>query len=69
MMDLKEKTDKKYRHLIGKRCECYDQDGVKHVGILQFAGTNEFFGWKQVTLSRTPVRHAKLDTLKEYKRD
>lgn len=64
---LKKKTEKRFQHLIGKRCECYDKDGQRHVGVLEFAGTNEFFGWQQVTLNRTPVRHAKLETLKEYK--
>ena len=61
-------TDKEFRHLLGKRVECVDESGKRHVGILEFAGVNKkLHGKFQVTLSRCPVWPVDPNTIKEFK--
>lgn len=65
---LEDRTYDQFKHLLGERCEVLDEKGEKHVGILQFAGKNQTFGFEQVTLSRCPIRNVQMNTLKKYKR-
>lgn len=63
---LKERTDPRFRHLVGKRVECLDQHGRRRVGLLDFAGINDkLHGKFQVTLSRTPIWPVDPKTIKE----
>jgi hypothetical protein len=65
---LRENTEEEFLHLLGKRVECLDSDGKRHVGILSFAGVNDFLhGEFQVTLSRCPIWPVKRESIKEYK--
>lgn len=66
MDTLKERTDKDLQHLVGKKVECLDEKGERRVGVLQFAGVNEFHKNFQVTLSRTPIWPVKKSTIKLF---
>lgn len=66
MIDLKEKSDPLFRHLIGKRVECWDRRGERHVGVLEFAGINDMLhGRFQVTIARCPIWPIDPNTIKE----
>lgn len=66
---LLERTDERFKHLIGKRVECKDKDGKRRVGILDFAGINTLLHGKfQVTLSRCPIWPVNPNTIKEFKK-
>jgi hypothetical protein len=58
-------TDKKFKHLLGKRCSVLGPTG-EIVGILQFAGHNDILNVNQVTLSRMPVFPVDLNSLKLF---
>jgi len=65
---LYERTDDRFKHLIGKRVECKDKDGKRRVGILDFAGVNTLLHGKfQVTISRCPIWPVNPNTIKEVK--
>jgi len=65
---LKEKTDARFKHLIGKKVEFKDDKGMKRVGILEFAGINDLLhGQFQVTASRCPIWPVDPKTINEYK--
>lgn len=67
MKGFKERTDLRFRHLIGERVECLDKKGLRHVGILEFAGINELLhGQFQVTLSRCPIWPVDPATIKKF---
>lgn len=64
---LYDRTDDRFKHLIGKKVQCKDKDGKKVVGVLDFAGINDKLHHKfQVTLDRTPVWPVDPKTIKEY---
>lgn len=61
-------TDRRFRHLLGKRVEFIDQCGKRRVGILDYAGINsKLHGMFQVTISRCPVWPVDPNTIKEFK--
>lgn len=61
-------TDRRFKHLLGKRVECIDELGNRRVGILDFAGINsKLHGKFQVTLSRCPIWPVDPNTIKEFK--
>lgn len=65
---LAETTDKRFKHLLGKKVEFKDDKGVRHVGTLEFAGINELLHSQfQVTASRCPIWPVDPKTIKEYK--
>ncbi len=65
---LAEVTDKRFKHLLGKKVEFKDAKGERHVGTLEFAGINELLhGQFQVTASRCPIWPVDPKTIKEYK--
>jgi hypothetical protein len=64
---LYDRTDDRFKDLIGKKVQCLDKDGKKRVGTLDFAGINEKLHNKfQVTLSRTPIWPVNPKTIKLY---
>jgi hypothetical protein len=64
---LYDRTDDKFKPLIGKKAQCLDKDGKKRVGVLEFAGVNDNLHHKfQVTLSRTPIWPVDPKTIKLY---
>ena len=64
---LKDRSDKKFQHMIGKRVEFKTLDGKRHVGVAEFIGHNDTLGFDQVTIDRTPVRKPNFKTLKLVK--
>lgn len=68
MNSLEERTEDRFKPLLGKRIECLDSKGVRRVGILDFAGVNELLhGEFQVTISRCPIWPVDRDSIKEVK--
>lgn len=68
MATLEERTDPRFKHLLGKRVEFVDKKGKKHYGILEFAGINDLLhGQFQVTASRCPIWPVDPNSIKEYK--
>lgn len=66
---LYDRTDDRFKPLIGKRVQCIDKDGNKRVGILNFAGINDLLHNKfQVTISRCPIWPVDPKTLKLYEK-
>lgn len=64
---LYDRTDDRFKDLIGKKVQCVDKDGKKRVGTLDFAGINYKLHNKfQVTLSRTPIWPVNPKTIKLY---
>lgn len=64
---LYDRTDDRFKDLIGKRVQCINKDGKKVVGILDFAGINYKLHNKfQVTINRTPFWPVNPKTLKLY---
>jgi len=62
---LKQRTDKRFKHLIGTRIQCVDKTGKTRMGILEFAGINTMFhGQFQVTIDRCPIWPINPDTIK-----
>lgn len=60
------RTDERFRHLLGKRVECIDENGQRWVGQLWFAGINHNLrGAFQVTVNRTPLWPADPNTIKQ----
>lgn len=65
---LHERTDDRFKHLIGKKVQCVDKHGKTRVGNLDFAGINHKLHKKfQVTLTRCPIWPVDPKTIKEYK--
>lgn len=66
MNGFKERSDKRFQHLIGKKVEVMCK-GEKWIGILTFAGINDkVHGKFQVTLNRTPLWPVNPNTIKEH---
>lgn len=64
---LYDRTENRFKHLIGKKVQCLDKEGKKRVGVLDFAGINDKLHHKfQVTLSRTPIWPVDPKTIKLY---
>jgi hypothetical protein len=64
---LFQRTDPRFRPLLGKRVECLDSEGRRRVGILDFAGINaKLHGRFQVTISRCPIWPVDPETIKEF---
>ena len=61
-----ERSDPKYKHLIGKQIELMYKK-KKWVGIARFIGINDFHKQFQVTLDRTPLWPVDPSTIKERK--
>lgn len=67
-MSLAERTDPRFKHLLGKTVQCRDGKGELHVGQLEFAGVNDLLHGKfQVTLSRCPIWPVDPNSVVEYK--
>jgi len=64
---LKDRSDKKFRHMIGKRVEFKTKAGKLHRGTVEFVGHNDLLGFDQITIDRTPIRHPDFKTLKLLK--
>ena len=63
---LYERTDDRFKHLIGKRVECLNSEGKRMVGVLDFAGINNLLHHKfQVTINRTPIWPVDPKTIEE----
>lgn len=64
---LYDRTDDRFKHLIGKKVQCKNKDGKKVVGILDFAGINDKLHHKfQVTIGRMPIWPVDPKTIKPY---
>lgn len=63
---LKTNTDPRFKHLLGKKVEFISQ-GVRYIGILDFAGINHLHGQFQVTATRTPIWPVDPETIKLFK--
>lgn len=65
-MDLKERSDPKFRHLVGKKIE-FMSEGVRHVGVVDFIGVNTLLHNQfQITIDRTPIWPVDSKTIKLY---
>lgn len=60
-----EKTDPRFRKLLGKRVSILHPQGHTLVGILNFAGINPLHGKFQATISKMPVWPVDPKTIKE----
>lgn len=64
---LYDRTDDRFKHLIGKKVQFINKDGKKVVGVLDFAGINNKLHHKyQVTLDRTPFWPVDPKTIKVH---
>ena len=64
---LYDRTDDRFKHLIGKKVKCLNKDGKKVVGVLDFAGINDnLHNQFQVTIGRMPVWPVDPKTIKPY---
>ena len=62
---LYDRTDDRFKHMIGQNVECVNKEGKKVVGILDFAGINDKLHHKfQVTIGRMPIWPVDPKTLK-----
>ncbi len=51
---LKERSDKDFRHMMGKKVK-FKARGAWHQGKVEFIGVNELHGTFQVTVDRCPI--------------
>lgn len=64
---LYDRTDDRFKDLLGKKVQFIDKDGKKRFGDLDFAGVNNFLHNQfQITIDRTPVWPVDPKTLKLY---
>lgn len=67
MMDLKERSDPKFRHLVGKKIE-FMSEGARYVGVVDFIGVNTLLHNQfQITIDRTPIWPVNPKTIKLFK--
>lgn len=64
---LYDRTDDRFKHMIGQKVQCVNKDGKKVVGVLDFAGVNNKLHHKfQVTIGRMPIWPVNPKTIKLY---
>ena len=65
-MSLKERSDPKFRHLVGKKIT-FISEGVRHVGVVDFIGVNTLLHNQfQITVNRTPIWPVNPKTIKLF---
>lgn len=59
--------DSRFTHLMGKRVESLDENGIRHTGRLGFVGFNNIFGCFQLTLDKCPTFNIIPSSIKLHK--